>query len=105
MDFIFATAEEVGLTLGQRVKALRLAQGLQQAELAARAGLSRGTVMALENQGQCSLQALIHIVQVLGRVDELAALLQPQVRSIADMERLTAPQSQRAPRKAPPAHP
>jgi transcriptional regulator with XRE-family HTH domain len=100
--FDLATAPEISLTLGQRLKAARLAQGLQQAELAARAGLSRGTVMALENQGQCSLQAFIHIVQALGLVQELNEVFLPQIRTIAEMERHAAPQRQRAPRKTGP---
>lgn len=100
LDFELATADEVCLTLGGRLKAARLAQGLLQADLAARAGVSRGTVVALENTGRSTLQSLIRIVQTLGLVDQLSGLFQLKVSSIAEMAHQAAAPRRRASRKS-----
>ncbi len=100
MNFKLATADEIGLELGRRLKAARLAQGLLQADLAARAGVSRGTVVALENKGQSTLHSLIRVAQVLGLVEQFDGLFEFQIRSIADMARQAAPTRQRASRKS-----
>ncbi len=86
LDFQMASASEACVQLGGRLKALRLSAGLTQAELAARAGVSRGTVVSLENKGQSTLNSLVRVVQALGLVDQLGALFLPEIRSIADME-------------------
>ncbi len=86
IDFKMATASECCLQLGGRLKAKRLSSGLMQAELALRAGVSRGTVVALENNGRSTLNSLVRVVQALGLVDQLGALFLPEIRSIADME-------------------
>lgn len=99
MDFAFATAEEIAAELAQRLKAARLAQGLQQAELAVRAGVSAGTVKTLEKTGQSTLLSLIRIARPLGVVDDLNGLFERKVRSIADMEQAAQSVRQRAPRK------
>jgi DNA-binding XRE family transcriptional regulator len=44
LDFGLASFDEIACELGARPKALRLAHGLQQTELATRAGLSRFVV-------------------------------------------------------------
>ena len=85
--------------LGLRLKALRLDQGLQQIELASRAGVSRFVVQQLESSGQCTLISLLRIVQTLGRESELQALFQIHVRSIAEMERAERAKRTRAPRR------
>lgn len=82
------------------IVAARLAQGLLQGDLAARAGVSRGTVVALENKGQSTLASLIRIVQALGLVDQLSGLFQLKVRSIAEMEQQAAAPRLRASRKS-----
>lgn len=87
-DFGLASAEEICQTLGQRLKATRLAQNLSQIDLAARAGVSRGTIMALERSGQTTLHSLVRIVQVLGLEHELQPLFVPlPSQSIAELER------------------
>lgn len=87
MDFAFATFAEICAELGARLRRQRLAQLMTQKELAARAGLSAGTIKTLEATGQSSLDSLIRVVTVLGLVDELAGLFELKVRSIAEMER------------------
>lgn len=100
MTFALAPANEILLTLGQRLRLQRLAQGLPQRELAQMAGLSLGALRTLESSGQCSLETAVRVVQSLGLVDELEHLFVLKRQSIAQMERAElATQRQRAPRR------
>ena len=78
----------------------RLAQGLLQADLALRAGVARGTIVTLENKGQCTLHSFVRIVQALGLVDQLGTVFAQRVGSIADMEKQASTPRVRASRKA-----
>jgi transcriptional regulator with XRE-family HTH domain len=87
LSFSLATSSEICKELGARLRAQRLLQDIQQSELAAKAGVSRGTVQNLERKGQCSLESLIRIVISLGLADDLEGLFQLKPRSIAQMEK------------------
>lgn len=100
MAFILAPTDEILQTLGRRVRAQRLAQGLPQRELAQMAGLSLGALRKLESSGQTSLETLIRATQALGLADELEGLFVLKRQSIAQMEQAEAAgQRQRAPRR------
>lgn len=100
MSVTMAPTLEILHTLGQRVRAQRLAQGLPQWELAQMAGLSLGAVRKLETTGQSSLDTLVRVIQALGLTAELEELLVLKRASIADMEQAEAADSrQRAPRR------
>lgn len=100
MSLKLAPASEVLRTLGERVRAQRLAQGLAQRDLALMAGLSLGALRKLESSGQSSLETLVRAVQALGLVDELDALFVLRRQSIAQMAQAeAASQRQRAPRR------
>lgn len=99
MDFAFSIPDEIAQELGRRLRACRLAQAIQQRDLAQRAGVSVGTIKALEKTGQSTLLTVVRVAQALGRVDDLQSLFELQVRSIADMERVEQSRRQRAPRK------
>ena len=51
--------------LGQRVRALRLGANLQQKEIAARAGVTVGTVQRVERTGRASTESLLRIAHAL----------------------------------------
>ena len=99
LTFKLATTEEICAALGSRLKAERLAQGMLQADLAVRAGVSRGTVKTFENTGQCTVHSLVRMVRSLGLEGELQELFVPRIRSIAEMERSAGGRRQRATRK------
>ncbi len=99
LDFTFASHAEILNELGGRLRAQRLAQGLPQAELAAMAGVSLGTIKSLERSGATSLATLIRVVQALGLIDHLQPLFELPRQSIAAMEKAQQAQRVRAPRR------
>ena len=99
LDFGFASEQEVRAELAQRLRAQRLLQGLSQAELAERAGISLSTVKLIEHKGQCTLENFMRLLSGLGLVGELQALFELKPKSIAQMERSEQANRVRAPRK------
>lgn len=61
------TVGEMEVTLGERLKTLRIHRNLDQKSLAERAGISVRTLRNLEAGGGSSLRTLIEVVRVLGR--------------------------------------
>lgn len=86
LDFFFATPDEISRELAARLRQARLIKGIKQDELAARAGLSRGTVAKLEATGACTLDTLIRVATVLDFVDNFQSLFEYKVVSVAAME-------------------
>ena len=89
-----ASTAEIEAQLGEQVRALRIAAGLDQAQLASRAGLSIGSVKNLEQGNGSSLRSVVRVVRALDRDDWLTALAPRVGVSPIDVLR-----SRRAPRK------
>lgn len=68
------TPEELETTLGERLRELRLIKNLDQATVAARAGISVGALKNLEGGHGTTLKTLIRVVRVLGREEWLAGV-------------------------------
>ncbi|CAE6739882.1 helix-turn-helix domain-containing protein [Paraburkholderia haematera] len=85
-----ATADEIALELGQRLRTQRLAQNLQQSELAARAGVSERAVRNLERTGKATLESLLRVAMALGLAGSLSPLFDYQPKSIQAMEKASA---------------
>ena len=58
------------------IKAIRLDQGLTQEGLAVRAGVPLPTLRKFEQKGLISLEALLKILMILGRMESIVAALQ-----------------------------
>jgi len=99
LDIGFSTHKEIIKELGARLKAQRLAQLLTQEELAARAGLSTGTVKNIENKGQSSIESVVRLGLALGLADHFQELFSLQVKSIAQMAQIEQSKRIRAPRR------
>jgi len=98
LHFGLATADEIAQELGNRLRAHRLAQNLQQNELAARAGVSTRTLGEFERSGRGSLDVFLRLAMALGLSESMSTLFELKAKSIKDME--TASQKrQRASRK------
>jgi transcriptional regulator with XRE-family HTH domain len=96
IDFSLAPLADVEAEIGQRLESLRLAQNINQSDLAAEAGVSRRTITRLENGGGISVETLVRIMRALGIANRLDMLLpDPSLRPI-DRVRLKGKQRQRA---------
>lgn len=100
LDFGFANEQEIRVELGKRLHAQRLAQGLTQVELAARAGIGVNTLKLLEGKGRCTLENFVRTVLALGSADEMQSLFVLKIKSIAQMEQAEQATRVRAPRKS-----
>lgn len=100
MNFNLLQPSEILQALGARLRSQRLAQNLSQSELAKMAGLSLGAVRKLEGSGQCTLDTLVRVAQVLGLVAELQPLFELQVQSIAQMRQAAAVQQRQRARRS-----
>jgi len=62
------------LELAQKAKKLRKGKKMSQADLAKRANLSLGSLKRFEQTGQISLESLLKISFILGRLEEFDSL-------------------------------
>jgi len=69
-----STANEVLVDIGQRLQARRLSRAMRQADLAAKAGVSRTAVQALEAGKGSTLETLIRVLRALDLERALDAL-------------------------------
>lgn len=73
-------------SVGTRARSVRLAQNLTQEGLAARAGVSLGSLKVFESTGKASLETLTKIAFALGAEAEIETLFPPQaITRIADV--------------------
>lgn len=84
--------------LGQRLRRLRLAAGLTQAELAEQAGVALSTLKLMEQRGKGSLQRLAKVAVVLNVDGELRELF-VEPRQFDSLEAAERTERQRAPRR------
>jgi transcriptional regulator with XRE-family HTH domain len=61
--------------LPQRLKVLRKKAGYSQKELADRSNVSLGSLKRFESTGQISLDSLLRLMHVLGRLDDFDKVL------------------------------
>lgn len=71
------TPDEIAASLGARVRHRRLALSLTQAGLAARAGVSLGTLKRFEQTGQIALVTLLKVAFVLDALEPFNELFSP----------------------------
>lgn len=89
-QFVISTPTEICETLGQRVRARRLAHNISLDTLAQRSGVSELTIRKFEKTGRCQLITLISILSALNAVHELQAVLEVPSRSIEVMRAAAA---------------
>ena len=79
---------EMGRSLADRVRALRLLKSWKRETLALRAGVSASSLKRFETTGKASLELVLKVAHALARLDEFGSLLQPPpARSIRELER------------------
>lgn len=67
---VLKTPDEVRHELAGRFKARRLGQALTQRDLAARSGMSFGSLKRFETTGQVALDSLLRLALALGCLDD-----------------------------------
>jgi transcriptional regulator with XRE-family HTH domain len=98
LQFNLATTDEISQEFGHRLRAHRLAQNLQQSELAARVGVSERAVRNFERSGRGSFDLFLRITIALGLVESMSGLFELKPKSIKDMEKASQ-KRQRASRR------
>lgn len=82
---------EMGKTLAERAKALRLLKGWTRSTLALRAGVTAASFKRFETTGRGSLELVLKIAHALSRLEEFDRLFQPtSAQSIAELEQRAA---------------
>jgi len=81
--------------LGTRVRHQRVAQGLKQQELAAKAAVSEDALSTLENGRSVTVESLARVLQALGFRDALINLLPAPVPSPIELQKLAGKKRQR----------
>ena len=81
------TPLEVCKELAQKQKILRKELKLSQAEMAERSGVSLGSLKRFENTGKISLETLLKLAHLLGRLKDFENVLQPN-KDLKDIEKL-----------------
>lgn len=75
MHLPFLSDPQIEEELGRRVRRRRVERGLNQTELAERAGVTRRTVSTVENGGGCSLRTFVALLRALDSLQDLDGLL------------------------------
>jgi len=82
---------EMGTSLADRAKALRLLKGWTRNTLAQRAGVTAASLKRFETAGKASLELVLKVAHALARLDEFGKLFQPPAaRSIEELEQRAA---------------
>lgn len=83
LDFSLATSEQIINALCKRIENIRLSMNVTQAELAKKSGLTRLTIIKLENGKSVSLDTFIRVLIALRMQNNLETLLpDPTIRPI-----------------------
>lgn len=86
------TEHEIAREIGRRLRAYRLQRNLRTADVAARAGLNRNTVINAESGSNPRIDTIIRILRVLGRLDAIDAFLPaPSLSPIQLMRSVRSP--------------
>lgn len=81
--------------LGARMRHQRVAQGLKQQELAAKAAVSKAVLSALENGRSVTVESLARVLRGLGFGEALSNLLPAPVPSPIALQKLAGKERQR----------
>ncbi len=81
------TPSEVSKALAERHRTLRKQLKMSQEEMAERSGVSLGSLKRFENTGKISLDSLLKLIHLLGRLNEFDNLLLPK-ENLDDVKKL-----------------
>ena len=88
MDFTLTTPEETSKNLSIRLKELRLLKKWKRSTLAKRSGVTESSLKRFEQTGKVSMENFLKLVFVLGRLNEIDALLiPPTAQSLEELKK------------------
>ena len=99
MAFKGLPAAAVAEKLGERLKQARLNQNLTQVDVAARAGITRKTLLNAE-KGKAQLETFVAILVALDLTEQLNVFLPPQPESPIQLAKLQGKSRRRASRQS-----
>jgi transcriptional regulator with XRE-family HTH domain len=79
---------DVRIQIADKHRNLRKQRGLSQIELAERSGVTLGSLKRFETKGQVSLESLLKLVFVLGRLSDFEGVLKPD-ENLSHIEKLS----------------
>lgn len=77
MSVNMITPVEMQKLIAKQARALRLELNLSQKTLSEKSGVSYGSLKKFEQTGQISLESLLKLAVVIGRIDDFNALFAP----------------------------
>lgn len=81
------TPYEVGLKIAQRHRSIRKRLKISQKEMAERSGVSLGSLKRFEASGKISLESLLKLIHLLGRLSDFDLVLKEK-ENLDDIEKL-----------------
>jgi transcriptional regulator with XRE-family HTH domain len=72
------TPPEVSKLLAEKIRTLRKQLKMSQEEMTERSGVSLGSLKRFENSGKISLESLLKMMHLLGRLNEFDNILLPK---------------------------
>lgn len=82
---------EISQDLSDKIRQLRKVKKLSQQQLANKSGVSLGSLKRFESTGQISLESLLKIAMVLGRLDDFDQLFMPKDELPATLDEILKP--------------
>jgi len=99
-DIAFKTPEELQITLGERIRSLRLARNVDQRATAGKAGISEKALRNLESGHGSTVETLVRTLKALGYLQGIEMLApEPTVDPLALLHTAKPPQRVRRPRR------
>jgi transcriptional regulator with XRE-family HTH domain len=77
MSFNFMTPPEMAIHIAKAAQAMRLSLNLSQRSLSERSGVSFGVIKKFERTGKISLESLLKLALVLGKLENFMLLFKP----------------------------
>jgi transcriptional regulator with XRE-family HTH domain len=71
------TSQEMRKVIAQQARSLRLELNLSQQTLSEKSGVSYGSLKKFEQTGQISLESLLKLAVILGRMDDFKTIFAP----------------------------
>lgn len=87
MYSLYPTPTEVSKALAERHRLIRKQLRMSQDEIAERSGVSLGSLKRFENTGKISLESLLKLAHLLGRINEFDRVLSVE-EDVKDIEKL-----------------